>query len=222
MTMKLQSSPVELKGDHHPRIRLRPMYFELGFSKDPRVFVQEEVRDRLIRAVEILPGAYGIVIWDAYRSREVQGIMFEWMKRQVEERNPSLSEDAVFEETKKYMSPPSRVGDDHVPPHLSGGAVDLTLFKMETGEEVNLGTPFDDCSELAHALYYEDLPDCDANQARIRDDRRILRAAMTDAGFLAYKYEWWHFDYGNVFWSETTGRPQLFGPLFGDKDYPEE
>ncbi len=44
--------------------------------------------------------------------------------------------------------------------------------------------------------------------------------AMENAGFSPYPYEWWHFDIGNIFWSRVTKRPEIFGPLFSDKEWP--
>jgi len=82
-----------------------------------------------------------------------------------------------------------------------------------------MGIPFDDCSEKAHANYY-DTRDLNKRDAEIRQRRILLRDAMLKGGFSLYEYEWWHFDYGNVFWSNSTGRSQLYGPLFGDKEWP--
>ena len=43
---------------------------------------------------------------------------------------------------------------------------------------------------------------------------------MEACGFTSYEYEWWHFDFGNVFWSCEVKRPVIFGPLFGDEEWP--
>lgn len=214
------SEPVELNPDTHERMVIRPQYFLNGFSREPRLFLQRKTCERLLAALEVLPEEYGFVVWDAYRSRECQGVMFEWMKDKVRVRNPALSEEEVCRISSKYMSPPTAVGDFHCPPHLSGGAVDLTLCDIAKGTELLMGTDFDDCSDLAHAMYYEGKEGLSDDDVCIRNNRRLLRNAMEDAGFTSYEYEWWHFDYGNCFWSRVTGKKEIFGPLFGDDDGP--
>jgi len=212
------SDPIEVRHDLNPRLRLKPMYHLMGKNPDSRIFMQRKAHDLLLLALDALPAEYGFLIWDAYRSRACQAAMFEWMRGEVRKRYPHLNDDENFEVAKRYMSPATEPGDPYCPPHLSGGAIDLTLFSMETGEELDMGTPFDDCTERAEAMYFES--SIDEAERLLRDRRRILRTAMQSAGFTPYEHEWWHFDYGNVFWSRATGKPGIFGPLFGDAEGP--
>jgi D-alanyl-D-alanine dipeptidase len=198
------------------RLRVRPMYFELGLSEESVIYTRECVLQRLVLALGYLPDNIGFEVWDVYRSRAVQGKLFEWMRGEVRKLHPHFTEEEVFVETKKYASLPAKVGEVYCSPHLSGGAVDLTLFNVESGQVLEMGTPFDDCSPRAHALYFEE----QKSDESIRQSRALLRNAMLQAGFTLYQYEWWHFDYGNLFWSQTTGKPALFGPLFGDDEWP--
>ena len=198
------------------RLRVRPMYFELGLSEQSVVYTRACVLSRLLDALGRLPENVGFEVWDVYRSRAVQGRLFEWMRGEVRKLHPDFTEDEIFIETKKFASLPAKVGEAYCSPHLSGGAVDLTLFDCETGGVIEMGTPFDDCSPRAHALYFEE----QKSDESIRQSRALLRNAMLSAGFTLYQYEWWHFDYGNLFWSQTTGKPALFGPLFGDEEWP--
>lgn len=57
----------------------------------------------------------------------------------------------------KYVTLPAKIGDNYCSPHLSGGAIDLTLFEIASGKELEMGTPFDDCTEKAHRDYFEQL-----------------------------------------------------------------
>ena len=45
---------------------------------------------------------------------------------------------------------------------------------------------------------------------------------MEKAGFSSYQHEWWHFDIGNIFWSKQVNCPAVFGPLFGDEEFPKD
>ena len=80
--------------------------------------------------------------------------------------------------------------------HSFGMAVDLTLVDVQ-GQELPMGTPFDDTSELSHPA----LEDLQAAAGRLSAvhlaNRRLLRAAMQQAGWQAISTEWWHFDFGD-------------------------
>jgi len=205
---------------NHQRLKVRPMYHELGFSSVPHVYGRRGVLDRILTALAAIPQNLGVVVWDVYRPREVQGRLFEWMRGEIRKAQPSLSDDENFAETRKYMSPPLKVGDEYCAPHLSGGAIDLTLFDCATAREIEMGTIFDDCTERAHRDYFENLGARDPESTPVRDNRRLLRVAMESVGFTSYEYEWWHFDVGNVFWATVTGQDAVFGPLFGDQEWP--
>lgn len=211
---------VELTNDIHPRLKVKAMYYNLGFSDSPKMFARKAVLDRLIRALDQLPSHIGLMIWDIYRCRSCQRKLFEWMRGEVRKNYPDLNDAENYEMANKFMSPPSKVGDVYCPPHLSGGAVDLTLFDIATDSEFDMGSPFDDCTEKADAHYYEkNIPQSNDDKI-IRDRRRLLSKVMQEVGFTLYEYEWWHFDIGDVFWSRKTGLPEAFGPLFGDLEMP--
>ena len=70
--------------------------------------------------------------------------------------------------------------------HSRGSAVDLTLFDMATGREVDMGSPFDLFSERSH-------PDSRQVTEEQRANRMFLQSAMTRNGFKPIDCEWWHF-----------------------------
>ena len=78
--------------------------------------------------------------------------------------------------------------------HNYGVAVDLTLALLETGEALDMGTPYD-------YFGYPAYPDREAQmlkegkitQTHI-DNREILRTAMKAGGFTGIGSEWWHFN----------------------------
>lgn len=106
---------------------------------------------------------YDLKIWDFYRPLTVQWLMW------------SLYPDP------QYVADP-RSGSNH----NRGAAVDVTLIDLATGEEVDMGTGFDDFSEAAgHG--YADLP------LDVRQRRSLLRLAMDNYNFSSYFAEWWHY-----------------------------
>ncbi|PJE13556.1 M15 family metallopeptidase [Legionella sp.] len=211
---------VEFTNNIHPRISIRPMYFELGFSPSPFIYGRAAVLQRLLKAIDFLPPKYGLLIWDVYRPRAIQAIIFEWMSQEIQKKFPHLSQQENYEKTKKFASPPAKVGDQYCPPHLSGGAIDLTLCDASSGEELDLGTTFDDCSERAHRDYFDQLKHLTPKDKLIKERRKLLQDTLENVGFTSYPYEWWHFDFGNLFWSRIHHCSELFGPLFGDREWP--
>jgi D-alanyl-D-alanine dipeptidase len=80
--------------------------------------------------------------------------------------------------------------------HSFGMAVDLTLVDGN-GKEFDMGTPFDDLSELSHpALEDRFVAEGRISRAQIRN-RQLLRAAMDQGGWVGISSEWWHFDCGD-------------------------
>ena len=80
--------------------------------------------------------------------------------------------------------------------HSFGMAVDTTLVDSD-GNEIDMGTPFDDLSEMSHpALEEKFLLTRELTQAQI-DNRKLLRAAMQAGGWRGINSEWWHFDCGD-------------------------
>jgi D-alanyl-D-alanine dipeptidase len=90
-----------------------------------------------------------------------------------------------------YFAPPERGSI-----HSFGMAVDLTLADAQ-GVELDMGTPFDDTTELSHPA----LEHAHAAAGRLGDaplaHRRLLRTAMLHGRWQPIATEWWHFDCGD-------------------------
>lgn len=183
---------------------LDPAYYADGLTAEKRIFLRESVARKLAAIQEGLK-IYRFKIWDGFRTRDVQTKLFERFRKELAERHPDWQEDALVDKATRYVNK----GSDEriIPPHLSGGTIDLTLVDV-SGKELPMGTGFDHFGGLAHALYFEEN---DIDPA-VRKNRRILREAMTNARFYAYPYEWWHFEYGTQAWALHYNRPHaLYG-----------
>ncbi|PHQ70659.1 MAG: D-alanyl-D-alanine dipeptidase [Sneathiella sp.] len=79
-----------------------------------------------------------------------------------------------------YLSHPSNGS-----PHARGAAIDLTLLN-DAGEELEMGTGFDDMTVLSHhgAL---------GISAEAQVNRAMLLGLMSAAGWDFYQNEWWHY-----------------------------
>ncbi len=72
--------------------------------------------------------------------------------------------------------------------HNRGCAVDLTIVSLDTGEEIEMPTAYDDFTDKAHHDYSDLLEE-------IIHNRELLKSLMEKYGFKSYPYEWWHYDF---------------------------
>ena len=80
--------------------------------------------------------------------------------------------------------------------HSFGMAVDITLVDR-SGNELDMGTLFDDLSERSHPALEDTMLASGELSAEQIANRRLLRDAMIHGGFIGISSEWWHFDCGN-------------------------
>lgn len=80
--------------------------------------------------------------------------------------------------------------------HSYGMALDLTLVDAD-GRELDMGTGFDDMTELSHPALEDGFVLAGQLSEEQLANRRLLREAMLQAGFLGIRTEWWHFDCGD-------------------------
>lgn len=114
-------------------------------------------------------------IYDSVRPRSIQWI------------HPNSS-DMPEDERRQYIAHPESGSI-----HNYGLAIDLTISDSE-GNELDMGTGYDDFRELAHIDKEEELVSEGKLTAKQVENRLLLRKVMTNAGFLTLRTEWWHFD----------------------------
>jgi D-alanyl-D-alanine dipeptidase len=93
--------------------------------------------------------------------------------------------------------------------HNRGIAVDVTLVKLSSGEELPMPTGFDNFTEKAHHSYMN-LP------ANILQNRSLLKTTMEKYGFKALSTEWWHYSLANA-----AGYYELLDLSFDELGKPE-
>jgi D-alanyl-D-alanine dipeptidase len=187
-------------------VRDDPRYHLMGLpGARPEGLVREGVADRLLRVSRSLGDGVSLVVWDGWRSIDTQRALYDAWRADLARWNPEWSQERLDVETARYVSLPS-VDPVCPAPHVTGGAVDVTLGDGD-GRPLNLGTQFDAFVPEAAAAALEGVP------GAARDRRRRLFWAMAAAGFTAYVEEWWHFDFGDQFWGSITGSPARYGPV---------
>lgn len=192
------------------KISIYPAYYHDGYAgAQPEIYLREGAAQKLFAAAEQLPAGHKLVVLDGWRSFEVQTSLYERFREslllQGWQDGPALTE-----ELSKFVARPTT--DLSQPsPHLSGGAVDLTIAGPDGWLE--MGTDFDDFSERAATRHFEELVTPSQKDVLIRDNRRILYHLMISMGFVNYPQEWWHFEYGTRTWGRRTQQEPIYGGI---------
>ncbi len=203
VAIEAREEPLVRVSDIGGGVRDDAQYHRLGFPGAlSDSWLREGAAERLARAAASLPRGYTLVVWDGYRTIETQSALFGRYLDELVALHPDWPAEVLEEAVARYVTPPSR-SPLTPPPHLTGGAVDLTLGDGD-GRALDLGTVFDAFVSEAGARAAEGKP------SPARDLRRLLFWTMHGQGFTAYIEEWWHFDLGDQFWGLVTGRPAYY------------
>lgn len=140
---------------------------------------------RALKAVEneaIVQG-YRLKIFDTYRPACAVKHFVLWGIEDQDIRMkpyfyPTLEKQELF--AKGYIASKSS--------HSRGSTIDLTLFDMNKGKEVDMGSPFDFFGEVSHPGYRGG-----AITDEQYENRMILQNLMVRNGFEPIDCEWWHF-----------------------------
>jgi D-alanyl-D-alanine dipeptidase len=140
----------------------RPVYDQA------RAFLQRPAAEALLRAEHVLSAqGYGLLIFDGYRPWRVTRTFWDVTPKALRE----------------FVANPAKGSK-----HNRGCAVDLSLYTLATGGEVEMPSPYDDFTPKAYPTYT-------GGTAEERAARDVLRRAMEAQGFSVEPNEWWHFNY---------------------------
>lgn len=202
----LDEEIIDLRGISD-RIVISPQYYEKGIPGAPKsCYLRETAAKLLVKAAELLPDGYKIMVFDGWRPYSVQKRLWDYYYREVMHKpeNKGLSQEELEFKTSFFVSKPT---EDITKPflHNTGGAVDVTICTAE-GKSLNMGTAFDDFTGRAWTNYYEIHDEND----EVKKNRRMLYNVMLEAGFTNLPSEWWHYDYGTKFWAYFKSQDALY------------
>lgn len=188
-----------------------PMYFKQGLTDDDSMKLREGVIEKLLKAKKDLPKGWNFKIWDGYRPLSVQEKLYKDLWNVREKEHPDWDKARIKSEVEKFVACPSF--DPLRPsPHNTGGAVDLTIVDRG-GEELKMGTCFDEFHERSYGDYFESHAG-EAGADEFVKNRGILREILAGQKFAPYKWEWWHFSFGNQDWAREYCKPvAVYGSL---------
>ena len=162
-----------------------------GYEEPCALLTREAARALKAVSREMNALGYRLKVFDAYRPVCAVRRFVLWGIDDLDLRMkpffyPTLDKKTVF--ARGYIATQSS--------HSRGSAVDLTLLDMQTGKEVDMGSPFDLFSEISH-------PDYRGITEEQYYNRMILQTAMLRNGFNPIDCEWWHFSLANEPYPDT-------------------
>lgn len=150
--------------------------------KEPVALLTRQAAQALKNAAdELREKGYLLKIYDAYRPASAEDHFYAWGQDLTDTKMkqyfyPNVDKSRVFE--LGYVAKRSS--------HPRGSCLDLSIFDMKTGRDVDMGTGFDFFDESSH-------PDYQGINSEQYANRMILRNAMMNNGFRPFRGEWWHF-----------------------------
>jgi D-alanyl-D-alanine dipeptidase len=205
---KVLQIPIQENGDPLVDIRDYPeILVDTRKSKESSSYfkLRKSIVIKLLESNKYLPQGIRFLVIEGHRSLSLQKEYFDQYSKELSGFHPDWDEKQIYQEAIKFVAPP-----EIIPPHSTGGAVDLTLAE-ENGKEINMGTRLNaDPEESNNACFTlaVNIPD------EAKANRQLLINAMSKSGFVNYPTEWWHWSYGDRYWAYHTNNPfAFFGPV---------
>ena len=162
-----------------------------GYNKNVSILSTEAILSLVKVQEELKKYNLGVKIFDGYRPQQAVDHFVRWAKvlnDTVNKRKfyPNVVKKDLFKEG--YIA--SKSG------HTRGSTIDMTLVNLTTGEELDMGSPWDFFGPESWVA------NLDLTQQQ-RANRMLLQTIMSKHGFNHYPKEWWHFTLANEPFPET-------------------
>ncbi|ULC58945.1 M15 family metallopeptidase [Flaviramulus sp. BrNp1-15] len=120
-------------------------------------------------------------VYDGYRPQQAVNHFVTWTR----DLNDTINKHAFYPEVRKrYLFKAGYISSKSG--HSRGSTVDLTIIDGNTGEALDMGSPYDFFGEESWVSYKNITEEQKAN-------RQLLQKIMSTYGFRNYPKEWWHF-----------------------------
>lgn len=173
-----------------PDVRVELRYFSTnnfigdtihGYESNKLCMSMEAANAFLVAQRKFKVLGFGLKFFDAYRPQKAVDHFVLWAKilddtKMKSTFYPNVSKSELFQSG--YIA--SKSG------HSRGSTADLTIINLKTGEEVDMGSPFDLFDPRSH----HDSPMISEVQLK---NRNLLKDVLISSGFKSYNKEWWHY-----------------------------
>ncbi|WP_327031438.1 M15 family metallopeptidase [Micromonospora ureilytica] len=195
--------------------------------REPLCLLSRQAAEALRRVQDAaLAGGHSLKVYDCYRPQPAVDDFVAWSKRPGEQQTkaefyPDLAKNRLFADG--YIGAPTA--------HSRGSTLDLTVVDEPAASQppYRVGQPLVACTAPRGQRFADNSIDmgtgfdCFDSRAHTadpritgpaRDNRRLLQRLMTDAGFVNYDREWWHYSlrdepYPDTFFAAPVARSSV-------------
>ncbi|MCL9684851.1 M15 family metallopeptidase [Legionella maioricensis] len=170
------------------------------------------VYEKLKRAQSLLPEGLRFCLYEGFRSLELQRTLFDTRFAKVKYQHPGWSPEQLFTETIKLVSPLINLDGSHnIPPHSTGGAIDVYLID-DQGDAINMGIhPKDWMEDMDGSV---SLTAAKIISEEAKQNRKIMSTVLDAVGFVNYPTEYWHWSYGDRYWAYHKQKPHAIYGIY--------
>ena len=162
-----------------------------GYEEPAALLTREAAQALKEASNEAMEQGFRLKVFDTYRPQKAVDHFVRWAKDPEDIRMKAF----FYPELEKKEIIPQGYIAEHSG-HSRGSTVDLTLFDMDTQQDVDMGGTFDFFGELSH-------PDYSGVSEVQHANRMLLQSLMVKHGFRPLETEWWHFILDNEPWPDT-------------------
>ncbi|MBP9752273.1 MAG: hypothetical protein KBD31_00460 [Proteobacteria bacterium] len=203
---------IDLKNINHPRLKPLSSMDHTILDLDPNCSkVRFGVFKRLLNMLDLLPENIGIAYFEGLRPLYLQKQYFD--KKFKEMASIIENAESAYIEASKSVAP----FIDNIPPHSTGGAIDMTLYKCVDFNYIPLDMGKFDVT-TGEKNQQETFSENTSKEQRI--NRLLLVNAAIKAGFVNYGFEWWHYSYGDRAWAYVLKKDETLYDMAVSKDDP--
>lgn len=152
-----------------------------GYEEPVCLLTSEAARALALAQERLRPQGLGLKLFDCYRPVRAVEDFVRWAEDPHDEHKkaahyPDVPKPELF--ARGYIA--SKSG------HSRGSTLDVTIIDRASGQELDMGTPYDWFGPKAW-------PGASSVTPVARSHRLLLQLVMGNAGFRPYEQEWWHF-----------------------------
>ena len=202
---------IPIHENHEPFVDLTKQHV-LMYGPSPEIpnntnytYLRKTVYEKLKAAQARLPRGMHFCLYEGYRSIDLQKMLFEQQYKTIKTRHEDWPLADVFNETTKLVSPVmNQDGSHNIPPHSTGGAIDVYLID-DNGEPLDMGIHPKDWMQDKEGVL--SLTASTAISSIAKANRRIMSDSLQASGFVNYPTEYWHWSYGDRYWAFAKQQP---------------
>jgi D-alanyl-D-alanine dipeptidase len=197
--------PLVRAESYDPTIVIQPALSDMEPFTGKDIYVREKVAQMLADAnAKLRLAGLNLIVGYGYRAPAVQEQYWNTSVENVRQEHPDWSQDQIEDEADHFAADPAVAG------HITGGCVDLTIG--HGSQPLDMGADLDDFTAAGSSIktFGEGIT------AEQMSNRMLLYQVMTEAGFMPFFAEYWHFMYGDREWACFSG---LDASLYGRLDF---